>query len=225
MLLLSISFCTGQPVHAQDAHLSGLVTAEPRVKPASDGEGGGAYGSRGLEYAVKFDYSHLKNVVVYAEPISPVPSSPSGEDVTIRKSGDNLRVDPAFSTIPTGASLTFKNETGKVLDLYALPGSADSLRLTINPGSSKPVTMTTIGLYQIRCLQSPDLAAKIFVAGPYFSMADAQGRYSLDLREGKYRVTAWHERLPSHTEDVDVKAGEDRQINFDLSVKQLPEVQ
>ena len=73
-------------------------------------------------------------------------------------------------------------------------------------------------------INTAKFTAKLFVSGPYYSLMDAQGHYSMDIPTGTYKVTAWHARLPSQTREIQVKEGGYNVLDFTLSVKQLPEI-
>ncbi|MBI4248848.1 MAG: carboxypeptidase regulatory-like domain-containing protein [Elusimicrobia bacterium] len=222
------------PQRGAPSRLAGRVQAKPKV--AVHGDSAGAYKSRSLKYAKLFDYGHLKNVVVFAESAAPAvsgdaPSLPvsttSGEgfSITFEMTRGSVGVKPGFLAAPAASPVAFKNLTQDSLTVYSGGGAPKSFMVTIDPGGQKEVFLDALGFYPVFCLEYPRAQTSIFAASPYFSGIDAEGRYAFDLPAGKYRVTAWHERLPSRSLEVELDAGEARQLDFTLSVEELPEIQ
>ena len=182
-----------------------------------------------MAYTALFDYKKLKNVVVYAEPDKPV--EPTAVDpkktymMTVSKIGRSIDLSPPFLVLPAGSEVTFVNKMEEAMTVYSSGGSVDRFMAELPPQGASLVKLGTVGLYRVGCIINPSAAAKIFAAGPIFAVAGEDGRYAMDLPAGSYKVTAWHERLPSVTlETVVVKEGENRTVDFTLSVRQLPEI-
>jgi len=212
---------------AELAVLSGRVRAEPFVEGKASAAAGGAYSSRATLYIKKFDYEHLANVVVYAEPAGPAPAPAEAGPVSVavEMSRGEARARPSFAAVSTGGPLVFENRSPKPVKLYSGGTSPAYFSVDLAPGETKRVSLKAQGLYHVfcpDCAGSGDEMAKVFAAGPYFAEAGAGGDYALKLPPGRYKVTAWHERLPVRTETVDVGAGEKKKLDFVLSVKQIP---
>jgi hypothetical protein len=63
----------------------------------------------------------------------------------------------------------------------------------------------------------------LVLENPFFTVADERGRYSIrDVPGGTYRLKAWHERLPAQVKEVTVPADGNVEVEFNLSVSQLP---
>ena len=63
----------------------------------------------------------------------------------------------------------------------------------------------------------------LVVPNPYFAMADERGRFVIkDVPPGRYKVRAWHERLPAQTREVEVPADGEVRIDFALGLGELP---
>lgn len=222
-LALLVALATGAA--AQEAVLGGRVSAVPRVTrraPADD-----AYSDRELATARRLDYKHLTGVVVYAVPLD-TPSAavpvPAPGAVTVQKGWRGLRLTPEFSAVATGAEVVFSNAGKDRVTVVAGGGSAGPLAVALAPGSEVRRPLEAVGLYRLSCLEDARAEARVFVGGPYLAAADREGRYELRLPAGRYAVTAWHERLPPRTAELDVAAGERRALDFELTVRVLPEV-
>ena len=229
LVVFLFAWFVGSPALGQMAHVSGTVTAQPRLQPKG-GRPDGLYDDRGIRYARFFDYKHLKNVVVYAEPLASSASASSplqnlSFPVRIERSGSSPKIHPGFLAIPLGSTVSFKNQTSHPLTLFAGSDSADSFTLMLDPENEKPVVFNTVGLCRLFLLENPLTRSDLFVAGSYVGLVDEQGHYALELPAGRYKVTVWHERLPSQSEEIELKEGEARPLDFSLLVLgQLPEI-
>lgn len=221
-LLLLIALL-GTPAAAEAGKIHGVVTAEPSVKPKAGG--GGAYADHSLAGAAPFDYKRLKNVVVYAEPAEGTPAGPDAEtEVSVIKGRYGLELLPRFAVVRAGNALRWRNTTGELVHVYA--GGARALGAALEPGKSVAVNVDAAAgdSFRLYCMENMDAGAMLMVSGPYFSLAGGDGRYALELQPGRYKITAWHYRLPMQTQDVEVTAGGDKALDFKLSVKRLQEV-
>src|SRR5262245_45730262 len=102
------------PAWAGEILLQGTVRAEPRVHPKASSGGGGAYGSRELQYITRLDYDHLKHVVVYADPESGAEIAPEAETLAILKitrSRSGVWMTPDFNVLAPGSQLAVQNES------------------------------------------------------------------------------------------------------------------
>jgi hypothetical protein len=69
---------------------------------------------------------------------------------------------------------------------------------------------------KFQCDVHPWMAAYCFVfEHPYFAVTGPAGTYTIkDLPPGTYSVTVWHETLGSRTQQLTVKAGEKKTLDF-----------
>lgn len=65
------------------------------------------------------------------------------------------------------------------------------------------------------------MAAYVVVMdNPYFSVTGRDGTFKIDnVPPGSYKVSAWHEKLRTVTNDVTVEAGKVSSIDFSLKKK------
>lgn len=225
MAVLALLLALAAGAAAQDAVLAGRVTAVPRVTrraPADD-----AYADRELSTARRLDYKHLSGVVVYAVPVD-TPSAlvpvPAAGALAVEKAWRGLRLTPEFQAVAPGADVVFRSAAKDPVTVVAGGGSAGPLAVALAPGEAVRRPLPAPGLYRLSCLEDARAEARVFVAGPHFAVADREGRYELRLPPGRYSVTAWHERFPPLTEEWAAAAGERRALDFQLTVRTLPEV-
>jgi hypothetical protein len=63
----------------------------------------------------------------------------------------------------------------------------------------------------------------LVMENPYFAMTDADGHYSIsNVPPGTYKLKAWHERLPADEQEITVPASGVTNVNFTLTIKNLP---
>jgi hypothetical protein len=91
-------------------------------------------------------------------------------------------------------------------------------------GASKSVHFDKGGTVQVFCHIHSDMSAIVFVLeNPFFTVATPAGRYGLEgVPPGEYRLVAWHERVRSIVQRVQVRAGETTVL--DLNVPLPPPV-
>lgn len=208
---------------AQDAVVRGRVTARPRVTGRVWVDP--AYSDPALAAARRLDYKHLKGLVVYAVALdTPSAAAPAPGLVTAEKGWRGWRLTPEFQAVSAGAPVVFRNAGKQRVTVVAGGVSAGSLAVAVGPGAEVNRVLEDVGLYRLSCLEDARGEARVFAAGSHHALAGPEGAYELRLPAGRYSVTAWHERLPPRSEELNLAAGESRSLDFELSVRQLPEV-
>ena len=211
-------------IAAAEGTVAGVVRAVPAVQ-SEPADGGGAYAGR-ERYARRFDYARLKNVVVYAEPGARPPSTDQGSVLVLKRDRHGVQVEPGFLAARAGASIEVVNETGGRLGLSTGEDSADQWAREAAAGERLDLRLSKPGLYRVswRPQNAAPFESSVYLAAGAFALADADGRYELALPAGEHAVTAWHERFPSSEKKVTVKDGEKHELDFALSVRDLPAV-
>jgi len=74
-------------------------------------------------------------------------------------------------------------------------------------------------MFPIKCDVHPWMAAWISVMDhPYFDITEKNGRFRIDkIPAGHFTIEAWHEKLGTATESVNISQGSDEEINFTFS--------
>lgn len=205
----------------QAATLRGAVKGQGparRAAPAEDSE----YSSS--DHAKLFDYSHLRDAVVYAQRLDGKGKvEATGYPLTLTRRGDEPVFTPAFLAVPAGASLDLKNDTGASATVYAAGGSPGALTARVEGKTTLGAKLAAPGLYRLYALEDARPEALVLSAGSYVALVDDTGAYQLTLPPGKYRVTAWHQRLPPSAQEVTVDK-DDVHLDFTLSAAQIPQV-
>ena len=143
--------------------------------------------------------------VVYAEPLDvPAPARP----VRARLGQKDKAFSPQVLVVPVGSTVEFPNNDPIFHNVFSLAAPAPFDLGLYRAGESKQRTFTQPATYRVFCNIHPQMTAFIVVAPtPYVTIAGADGRYSLDLPAGGYRVTARSERASAVSVEVTVGSG------------------
>jgi Carboxypeptidase regulatory-like domain len=63
----------------------------------------------------------------------------------------------------------------------------------------------------------------LVLENPYFASTDEKGNYTItNVPPGRYKLKAWHERLPADEREIIVPADGEVKADFVLTIKNLP---
>ena len=130
--------------------------------------------------------------IVYAEPADGAAPRRPGRFEMLQKGRAFV---PAVLAIPVGSTVDFPNRDPIFHNIFSLsPPEPFDLGL-YRAGEARSRVFTRPGAYRVFCNIHPEMTAFIAVApSPWVALADAQGRYRLELPPGRYRLTALSER-------------------------------
>jgi plastocyanin len=126
---------------------------------------------------------------------------------TVQMTTRNKTLLPHVLAVPVGSTVNFPNEDPISHNLFSL-SSSNSFDLGLyRRGAGKSEKFDTAGIVNVYCNVHPNMSAVIHVmATPYYTFADAAGRYSFDVPPGRYKVTAWNEQGGMTAASIDVGA-------------------
>jgi plastocyanin len=143
--------------------------------------------------------------VVYAEPVDAAPPR-QPERFALRQK--NKTFQPSVLAIPSGSTVEFPNDDAIFHNVFSLSGPQPFDLGLYRGGASRSRTFTSPAAYRVFCNIHPQMTALIVVVPtPFVTLADAAGRYTLDLPPGRYRLTALSERAAAVTAAVTSMAG------------------
>ena len=130
--------------------------------------------------------------IVYAEPIdAPAPRTP--RRVTLGQK--NKTFQPRVLAVPAGSTVEFPNNDLIFHNVFSLSGPQPFDLGLYRAGESRSRTFTDPGTYRVFCNIHPQMTAVILVTpSGLTTSASADGRFTLDLPAGRYRLTAVSER-------------------------------
>jgi plastocyanin len=143
--------------------------------------------------------------VVYAEPLdAAAPRRPADLALTQR----NKTFRPAVLAGPVGSTVKFPNEDQIFHNVFSLAGPEPFDLGLYRAGATRARTFAHAGTYRVFCNIHPEMTAVIvIVPTPYVMVAGTDGRYTLDLPPGRYRVTALSDRAAPVSIEVTSTAG------------------
>lgn len=146
-------------------------------------------------------------IVVYIENVEGKEFPPPTEQAKMDQL--NLVFVPRMLPVLKGTTVEFHNSDDLKHNVFGV-GIEDFDLGVWGVGAEKPYTFNKLGDTAILCNVHPEMEAYVFVVqNPYFALTDAEGKYKIkDVPKGKYTLKAWHDRLKSKSEKIEVTGGE-----------------
>jgi len=126
---------------------------------------------------------------------------------------------PDLLVITTGSTVSFPNGDPILHNVYSdTPGLAFDLGL-YGEGETREARFDRAGLVAVHCNVHSAMQAKILVLEtPFFTRADAQGRYELpDLPAGLGTLVAWHPRALALSQPIAVPTADAVELRLTVS--------
>jgi plastocyanin len=213
--LAAAAVWSAQPAaRAPDAgRILGTVTL---VSPGAAPLQSGAYPSRRVTRPAP-PPSELANVVVSIQ------DPPASAGVPVTRTTIAQRDEsfvPRVAAITRGSTVEFPNRDAYFHNVFSLSRGA-SFDLGRYPrGESRSRTFARAGLVKVYCHLHSDMSATIVVFDhPFYAVPSADGSFALDnVPAGRYRLSAWHERIGENLVDVDVTPGGTAHAAFVLPI-------
>jgi plastocyanin len=163
---------------------------------------------------------HPKDVVVYIEEVNgndyPAPEEKGILDQL------NLTFVPHVIAVQKGTKIDFPNSDSVRHNLYSPPDCCKQFNLgTYDVGVIKTVDFDQVCSVPLLCNVHAEMSAFVLVLeNPYFSVTGKDGVFKIDnVPPGTYKVSAWHEKLRTITQDVTVEAGKTANVDYNLKKK------
>ena len=204
----------------------GTVRAHGKVEEGPIAAGGGKYDSRKFKFVEKVNYEEMTDFVVFIEgkpEKAPRPPEKPLEVITQRDAVFRPRVTP----IVVGTTVQWPNRDDIYHNVFSMsePNSFD-LGLYKDP-EVKEWTFKSAGRVDVFCSIHTKMSCVILVLeNPWFAATDKRGRYKIEnVPPGKYRLKAWHERMPTQTREIIVPEKGEVEVDFSMGIKGLPQTQ
>lgn len=138
--------------------------------------------------------------VVYAEPLEQAAPRQPQRIVLGQK---NKTFQPRVIAVPAGSTVDFPNNDQIFHNVFSLSVPQPFDLGLYRAGESRTRTFAQAGVYRVFCNIHPQMSAIIVVApSPYVAVVPPDGRFSLELPAGRYRLTALSERAAPVSADV-----------------------
>jgi len=206
-----------------------LGTVRAQGKEGADQDTtGGKYDSRKFKFIERINYAELKDFVVYIDqPPSEKPAPPSHPVQVIttkRVTQKGAMFSPRLLPVVVGTTVEWPNKDEIFHNVFSISDAKQfDLGLYKDP-EIKQVVFDKPGRVDIFCsIHSSMNCIVLVLETPHFSATDDKGRYSItNVPPGKYRMKAWHERLPSQVKEVTIPETGDVKLDFVLGITNLP---
>jgi plastocyanin len=128
----------------------------------------------------------------------------------------NLQFHPQVLPVIVGTKVEFPNRDNLFHNVFSYSQAKEFDLGRYPKDDSRSVTFDRPGVVRVYCDIHSHMSATILVLKhPYFTSPDDSGVYVLSrIPPGKYRVVLWYDRDPAERKNIEVKAGEDLQLDF-----------
>jgi Carboxypeptidase regulatory-like domain len=132
---------------------------------------------------------------------------------------------PHVLPVMVGTTVEWPNYDTIYHNVFSI-SDAKSFDLDLYKGNppDKRVTFDKPGRVDVFCSIHKDMNCIVLVLeNPYFASTDENGNYTIpNVPPGKYKLKAWHERLPAAEREIIVPADGGVKADFVLGIKNLP---
>ena len=143
--------------------------------------------------------------VVYAEPIETA-AQKAPQRVMLRQR--NKTFLPRVLAVQAGSTVEFPNDDDIFHNVFSLSSPTPFDLGLYRAGDTRMRTFTAPGVYRVFCNIHPQMSAFIVVTpSPFVTVASADGRFTLDLPAGRYRLTALSERAEAVSIEITASEG------------------
>lgn len=216
-------------VHAGD--ITGTVRAQGKETPESGGDAG-KYDSRKLKFVEKVNYAALKDFVVFIEgQVGDKPAVPEkSEKIETSRNKitqDGAQFSPHVLPIVVGTTVQWPNNDRIYHNVFSFSDPKKFDLGVYTNGESKDVSFDKPGRVDVFCSIHSTMSCIVLVLeNKYFAKADEKtGGYTMkDVPPGKYKLKAWHERLPMQEQEITVTEKGVVKADFTLGVTGLPKL-
>jgi plastocyanin len=207
--------------------ITGNVSAHGKTN-ANDTVTDGAYASRKYKFVEKVDYAAMHDFVVYIEGAVGTNNSSSTNLATVATTSvaqKSATFSPHVLPIMVGTTVDWPNNDTIFHNVFS-SSDAKSFDLDLykgNPPGAR-VTFDKPGRVDVYCSIHKDMYCIVLVLeNPYFASTDEKGNYTItNVPPGRYKLKAWHERLPADEREIIVPADGEVKADFVLTIKNLP---
>jgi hypothetical protein len=171
------------------------------------------------------DYSALKEIVVWLEPVSGSPAKATQSAVSIDV--DPQHPAPALTrAVSVGEQVIVHNNGAAAANLYSVSDGNDFDLGSIAPGGNATFTARSEGLIEILNAKLKDPVALVYAApSPWVVLAKSGGTVELsNLPPGQYKIVSWHPRLPGSHTSVTLAANQSATATIKVGVNTLPKI-
>jgi plastocyanin len=228
--IFAIAVCVLAEQAAFGGVITGTVHAEPKQGADSGAAAGGAYASLKYKLVERVDYSTLHDFVVYVDglTITNTTSPTNVQAVTTTKVAQHSAVfSPHILPAMAGTKVEWPNNDDIFHNVFSMSDAKQfDLDLYKDNPPDKFVVFDQPGKVDVYCSIHANMHCVVLVLpNPYFAKTDADGHYTItNVPPGKYKLKAWHERVPADSREITVPETGVTNVDFTLTIKNLPKI-
>jgi plastocyanin len=207
----------------------GSVKATGKSGADEGGNASDAYASRKYKFVPKVDYSAMRDFVVSIEGAfgtNVAPSTNVTSVATRRIAQHGAMFTPHVLPVMVGTTVEWPNDDAIFHNVFSV-SDAKNFDLGLYKGNppNKRITFDKQGRVDVFCSIHSEMHCIVLVLeNPYFAATDADGNYKIsNVPPGKYKLKAWHERLPADEKEITVPETGEVRVDFTLGIKNLPQ--
>ena len=210
--------------------ITGNVRAAPKAGVENMAAAGGAYDSKKYKFVPRVDYAQMHDFVVFIE--GKVGTNVSlatnlAAVTTSRVAQKSAQFSPHILPVMVGTTVEWPNNDDIFHNVVSWSEiKAFDLDLYKGNPPDKRVTFDQVGKVDVYCSIHASMNCIVLVLeNPFFATTDAAGNYTIkNVPPGKYKLKAWHERLPADEQEIVVPASGETKADFTLTIKNLPKI-
>lgn len=208
--------------------ITGTVSAEGKAGTEKTG-GGDAYGSRKYKFLKQVNYDEMREFVVFIDGITltNLPVTNVTHVTTLKVAQSGAVFSPHVLPVLAGTTVEWPNNDDIYHNVFSVSDAAQfDLGLYKGNPPEKRVAFATPGKADVYCSIHEDMHCIVLVmSNPYFAKTDGKGHYTIpNVPPGKYKLKAWHERLPADVQEITVPETGEVKVDFTLTIKNLPKI-
>jgi plastocyanin len=143
--------------------------------------------------------------VVFAEPLDAAAPRSTTQVTLVQK---NKAFQPHILAVSIGSTVSFPNDDAIFHNVFSMSAPQPFDLGLYRSGETRTRTFSSAGTYRVFCNIHPQMSALVVVVStPHITTAGADGRFTLTLPPGRYRVTALSERAGPVSVEVTSAAG------------------
>jgi plastocyanin len=198
---------------------------------AQDEAAGGAYASRQYKFAERVNYDDLRDFVVYIDgPMGTNMAVPPSQPAVISSTHVTQKgamFSPHVLPIVVGTTVRWPNNDQIFHNVFSMSETTNfDLGLYKGDPQDKRITFNKAGRADVFCSIHANMHCIVLVLeNPYFCLVDDRNHYSIsNVPPGKYKLKAWHERMPPQTKEITVPENGEVKVDFVLGFDNLPKL-
>jgi plastocyanin len=210
-------------VTARAGTIVGTVRAEGKTE-AGGGSSGGKYDSRKFKFVERLDYQNLEGFVVYIDEKPTNAPAPPAKPLQVITQRDAV-FRPHVMPVVVGTTVEWPNKDEIFHNVFSMSEAKPFDLGFYKDPEVKKVTFDSSGRVDVFCSIHSKMNCVILVLqNPWFAAADHRsGKYRIEnVPAGRYKLKAWHERVPSQTLEITVPEKGEVRADFLLGIKNLP---